>query len=131
MPLARISLLVLAVCACGWFGLGAVQSHATDAATSIVSGTGELTPAQAGRARSLLRTAGTLNPDRSIDLLRAQLAVREGRPSTAIGILRQTVAAEPMNLLAWLALAHTALGNDQAAVQMTIPHLAALDPKLR
>lgn len=131
MPIARISLAVLAVCACAWFGLGAVQSHATDQATNIVSGSGKLTAAQADRARSLLDTAATLNPDRSIDLLRARLAVREGRTPEAIAILRRTVAAEPLNLSAWLALAQTALGHDRALLNMTIPHLAALDPKLR
>jgi Tfp pilus assembly protein PilF len=131
MPIARISLLALAVCACAWFGLGVVQSHATDAATSIVAGSGRLSPAQAARARSQLDTAATLNPDRSIDLLRARLAVREGRSAAAITILRRTVAAEPMNLSAWLALAQTALGHDQHLVKMTIGHLAALDPKLR
>lgn len=131
MAIARISLVALALCACAWFGLGAVQSHATDQATNIVSGSGTLAPAQANRARSLLDTAGTLNPDRSIDVLRARLAAREGRTAEAIAILRRTVAAEPLNLSAWLALAQTALGHDPAVVKLTIPHLAALDPKLR
>jgi hypothetical protein len=132
MPIARISLLVLALCACVWFGLGVVQSHATDAATSIVSGRGALAPRQASRARSLLATAATLNPDHSIDLLRARLAVREGRTPVAIGILRRTVATEPLNLSAWLALAQTALlGHQRHLLDATIPRLAALDPKLR
>jgi predicted Zn-dependent protease len=131
MPIARISLLALAVCACAWFGLGAVQSHAIDQATAVVSGTGTLTPAQATRARSLLGTAATLNPDHGIDLLRARLAVREGQPSAAIAILRRTVAAEPMNLSAWLALAQTSLGHNRRVLDLTISHLAALDPKLR
>jgi hypothetical protein len=132
MPVVRISLAVLAVCACAWFGLGIVQSHATDAASSIVSGSGRLAPAQAARARSLLATAATLNPDHSVDLLRAQLAVREGQTPQAIAILRRTVTAEPMNLSAWLALAQTALaGHDRRVLDSTIPRLAALDPKLR
>jgi predicted Zn-dependent protease len=131
MPIARISLLVLAVCACAWFGLGAVQSHATDQATSIVSETGTLTPAQAARARSLLATAATLNPDHGIDLLRAQLAVREGRSAEAIAILQRTVADEPMNLSAWLALAQTALGHNRRVLDLTVAHLATLDPKLK
>ncbi len=131
MPIARISLVALAVCACAWFGLGIVQSHATDAASSIVSGSGKLTPGQAARARSELGTASTLNPDHSIDLLRAQLAVREGRSQAAIATLRQTVADEPMNLSAWLALAQTALGHNRQVLNLTIPRLATLDPKLK
>ena len=131
MPIARISLVALAVCACAWFGLGVVQSHATDAASSIVSGSGKLTPGQAARARSELGTASTLNPDHTIDLLRAQLAVREGRSQAAIAILRQTVADEPMNLSAWLALAQTALGHNRQVLNLTIPRLATLDPKLK
>jgi hypothetical protein len=131
MPIARISLVALSICACAWFGLGIVQSHATDAASSIVSGSGRLAPAQAARARSLLATAATLNPDHSVDLLRAELAVREGRTSAAIAILRQTAADEPMNLSAWLALAQTALGHNRQVLNLTIPRLATLDPKLK
>jgi Tfp pilus assembly protein PilF len=132
MPVARISLAVLAVCACAWFSLGVVQSHATDAASSVVSGNGKLSPGQAARARSELGTASTLNPDHSIDLLRARLAVREGRSQAAIAILRRTVAAEPRNLLAWLALAQTALlAHNRRVLDMTISRLASLDPKLR
>jgi predicted Zn-dependent protease len=131
MTVARVSLVALAVCACAWFGLGAVQSHATDEATSIVLGAKALTQAQGAHARSLLDTAATLNPDHGIDLLRAQLAVDEGRWPAAIGILHRALAAEPMNLQGWLALAHAALGHDQHVVKQTLSHLAALDPKLR
>ena len=118
-------------CSAAWFGLGVVQSHATDAASSIVSGSGKLTPGQAARARSELGTASTLNPDHTIDLLRAQLAVREGRSQAAIAILRRTVVAEPRNLSAWLALAQTALGHNRQVLNLTIPRLATLDPKLK
>ena len=57
--------------------------------------------------------------------------MREGHPQAAIAILRQTVADEPMNLSAWLALAQTALGHNRQVLNLTIPRLATLDPKLK
>lgn len=131
MALVRIPLLLLAACACAWFALGAVQSHDISRASSIVAGTGPLTPARAAQARSLLSPAATLNPDRNIDLLRAQLAVREGRRPAAIVILRRTAADEPLNLNAWLALAQAALGHDRRLLAVAVAHLAQLDPRLR
>jgi hypothetical protein len=131
MVLVRIPLLVLAACACAWFGLGAVQAHDIGRASSIVAGTGRLAPARAAQARSLLSSAAMLNPDRSIDLLRAQLALRQGRRPVAIAILRRTVADEPLNLNAWVALAKTALGHDTTLLDLAVVHLAKLDPKLK
>ena len=67
----RAVLIAVAALACAWFALGIRQAIATDRATAIVYQSAPLTPAQAARAAGLLDDAATLNPDRTVDVLRA------------------------------------------------------------
>src|SRR5881227_2797378 len=71
---ARIGMLVLALSVSAWFGLGWYQASKTGQATALVSGRARLTTHQAQRAQSLLSSAGTLNPDRTVRILRGELA---------------------------------------------------------
>lgn len=114
MTATRILGALLALVVCAWFGLGVVQSRDVDRAAAIVGGSGRLTPAEAQQARSLLSRAGTLNPDRQVDLLRAQLEVREGDPAAARAILFRVLADEPLNINAWVALARASQGDPQS-----------------
>lgn len=103
--LARGLALGLALVACAWFVIGIRQAHAVDQATGIVSPGSSLTAADAHHASDLLSSARFLNPDRQVDVLRAEVDAGRGDLPAAREILKQVVKAEPDNLSAWLALA--------------------------
>ena len=99
MRAARLAIAALAVAACAWFVIGVIQSNNESRATALINGGGTPTPAQTAQIGHWLDTAATLNPDRNIDLLRAQAEVRAGqsaqgaRPDEARG--RETSPATP------------------------------------
>ena len=103
-------MLVLAVAACAWFVLGARQAHGIATATGIVSQPHPPTAAQARTATSSLNSAGTLNPDLEVDVLRGRLALARGELPGARRILEGVVRREPQNLEAWIWLARASVG---------------------
>jgi hypothetical protein len=130
--LVRATCISLAVVVCAWFALGIRQARDIDQATAIVSGlTGQskLTPEQARRASSLLSSAGVLNPDSQVDVLRARVDLLRNDRSSAKRILLGVVAREPMNLDAWYGLATSA--KDGVTVTLALGHIAQLQPKVR
>jgi predicted Zn-dependent protease len=129
MLLARVLLAVLAVAACAWFALGAEQARDTGQAKALLSSSTQVSPATATRVRSLLSSASTLNPDSTVDLLRAQLATAQSHPRKALRIVESVVAREPDNADAWVALARVALNRDPAAVERAIRNIARLVPR--
>jgi len=118
---------LLALVVCAWFVLGIVQTHDAQRATAIVQGAGRLSAAQEDRADDLLSDAATLNPDRQIDLLRAQLLVREGRSTAARAILAHVLTEEPQNIDAWVALARSSQGDPQS-FRLALARARALAP---
>jgi predicted Zn-dependent protease len=128
MRIARVLIACLGVVACAWFALGIRQAHDTDRVTTIVGGlTGQqrLTAQQAARADSLLDSAATLNPTRTVDLLRARVALLRGHRPTARQILLGVVKSEPNNIDAWYGLATSA--SDGATVQHALARIAQLN----
>lgn len=121
--------VLVAIGACAWFGLSIHQAQDTNAAAAIVTGTSRLSPARADHAASLLDSAGTLNPDRLLDVLRAQLELGQGNRAGARRILERVVASEPENALAWEWLAR-ASADDRAEFFIAAIHLRALVPPL-
>ncbi len=112
MRLARAAALVFAVIACAWFALGIRQGHDTARATAILQGgTHRLSTDQADRAGSLLHSAAFLNPDTTVDLLRAQLAADQGERSQAQAIALRAAIQEPDNVQTWFAVARLASGE--------------------
>ncbi len=111
MTSVRVGTAALGLLATAWFALGVYQSHAVSEARSIAAGAGRLTGAQARHADHLLRDAGTLNPDRTVDVLRAQVALARGDAAGSRRILSGVVAGEPENLDAWIALARASTAN--------------------
>jgi predicted Zn-dependent protease len=92
-------------------------------------GANQLTPAQARSATAALSSAGHLNPDSTVDVLRAELAYTEGHQPEAVRILVSVVHREPDNVAAWAQLAAaTARGP---LFQLAIRNVARLDPKIR
>jgi hypothetical protein len=124
---ARVVAVVLAVVACVWFAVGIRQAHDTGAATSLLSGSSPLSPAQARRAASLLHDAGQLNPDRTVDLLRSQLALRRGDAARARAIALGVTRSEPQNIQAWIAYGRASSG-DRPAFVLALRRLNQLAP---
>jgi len=73
---------------------------------------------------SLLQGAKLINPDRQVDILRAQLDDERGAKTQAEQILRHVVADEPMNLQAWDLLAISATNG--ATLRVAYAKLAQL-----
>lgn len=125
----RGAMLVSALAACAWFVLGLRQTHEIDKATSILSQQHAPTAAQSRTAGSLLNSAGTLNPDLEVDVLRARLALSRGEPHTARTIMQSVVRREPQNLEAWIWLARSSVGSPATfrlaavRVQQLLPHV--------
>jgi predicted Zn-dependent protease len=128
MAVARAALAVFAVIACAWFALGIRQAHDTNQAQAIVSGQQSLTAGQAAHVDSLLKAAGTLNPDLQIDLLRGEAALlRHDRPR-AMRSFESIVHREPDNLQGWVLLAQAAYGNGPL-INRSLGNIDRLDPR--
>jgi predicted Zn-dependent protease len=125
--IGRVALTALAVVVCAWFVLGSRQAHDLDSATSIVGAATVPDAQQAARARALLSSASTLNPDREVDIQRGMLALELGHRAAAVSILERVTREEPMNLVAWVDLAQAGYG-DPAISPRAVRQLARLDP---
>jgi predicted Zn-dependent protease len=130
--ISRIGLLVLALAAGAWFALGVRQARDTAQATALVSGSASLSPQQAQRARSLLHSAATLNPDLTLDLLSGQLAFDQRRYRPAERIDEWVTRQEPLNLTAWSQLAFAAArAGDRRTLERAARQVSALYPTLK
>jgi predicted Zn-dependent protease len=128
MRAARIACIALALVACAWFALGARQAIDTSRATAIVSGASTLTPHDEQHALSLLGDAGTLNPDREVDILRAAALAERDKWAAAKRILFAVTRAEPQNIEAWFALAARS-DPDRRLFLQALARVAALEPR--
>ena len=106
-----VAMVAAALIVCAWYAVGARQAQDTARASALVAHAARLHPAQARRAWALLDAAAFLNPDRQVDILRAELDAGRGRPAAARRILDRVLAAEPQNVLAWVALARSSAGS--------------------
>ena len=84
---------------------------------------------QAPRVDSLLRSAKTLNPDLTVNVLQGRLALLQNDKARALRILKDVVRREPMNLLAWVYAAEAAYRQDEASLRLALSKIAQLDPK--
>jgi predicted Zn-dependent protease len=122
----RALVALFAILVCAWFAIGVRQARDVDHATALLSAGSHISGSDAARAASLLHSAGQLNPDRQVDVLRAQLATERGDRRSAEGILGGVVAAEPMNATAWVALARSATNG--GTLRLAFRRLAVLVP---
>jgi predicted Zn-dependent protease len=128
----RGGLVALALVVCAWFALGAYQAGNTHDANALITGSGSLSAAQARHAQSLLHSAGKLNPDLNVDILRGELALDQHRDATAVGILESVTRREPQNLNAWVQLVFaSAKAGDREITATASRHVSALFPKLK
>jgi Flp pilus assembly protein TadD len=124
-PLAiRLAATAVACIVAAWFALGAVQARDTNRADAILSSSQTLTAGQASTVSSLLRTAGTLNPDTEVEVLRGQLELAQGDKAKAMRTFERVARREPENIvpLAWLGR----MGDLQA-----VARIAKLEPPVR
>lgn len=128
---ARLALLALAVAACAWFALGAVQVHDLTRASALIPNQTTLTPAQAARILHVLDRASTLNPDRTIDVLRGETYVHVGDKAAAERVMKSVVRDEPMNVDAWIVLGIAADPSDPVIEQLAIAKQRELVPPVR
>lgn len=124
MKVVGVLTLVLALGACAWFALGARQAIKTNQATNLITGQHTLSAADGRRAASLLHDAGILNPDSTVDLLRARLDAARGDRQTASRLALEVTRREPMNIDAWYTLATVA--PNERTVSLTFPHIREL-----
>lgn len=125
MLLARIALALAVLAACAFFALGIHQAQDLSAAQGVLDGA-KVTTSQAARARSLLDSAGSLNPDRTVALTRGEIDLRLNDTAAAYVVFRRLVSQEPENVQAWLGLTESAYGKPILGV--ALGKLAALDP---
>jgi hypothetical protein len=127
LMLIRASLLALALIACAWFVLGASQARDTADASALVNRSSQLSPADEAHVRSLLHSAGTLNPDLTVDTMRGQLALDENQNRRATQIFTSVTRREPMNLAAWVLLAQATQRSDPQTFARAIRVIGKLD----
>jgi predicted Zn-dependent protease len=128
MRVARLAIAALAVAACAWFVIGVIQSNNESQATALINGSGKPTPAQTAQIERWLDTAATLDPDRNIDLLRAQAEVRAGQSDKALVLMKRVVADEPRNADAWIVFGFAAQSQSPALARMAHAELLKLAP---
>lgn len=130
--MVRIAAICLALIIGAWFALGWVQARDEGQAAALLSATSSPSATQAARIRSLLGSAATLNPDRTVDLSRAQLASDLHDHSASIGILERVTRSEPQNALAWTQLGFSAgAAGEVALARQAATQVARLVPPVR
>jgi hypothetical protein len=89
-----------------------------------------LTQAQVRKATDALKSAGSLNPDLEVDVLRGQLALDQGHQAKARSILFSVIRREPKLLAAWQLYARASVRDPVAfyAAQIGIRRLVRLFP---
>lgn len=113
-----------------WFAFGIRQTHELNTVTSILAKGGSLNAVQAKRADDLLDSAGALNPDGQVPLLRGEVALAAGHRADAQHTILRLVREEPMNLDAWAWLARAA-GSNHRLILLAFDNIAKLSPRLR
>ena len=125
--IVRAALIATSVVVCAWFALGAVEVHDQNRATALLSIPGIPPKARTAQILHLLDDAGRLNPDRTIDLLRAQAHIVADQRAIAEREALAVVRDEPKNIYAWIVVAIAAV-HDPAVLQQAVAQRRALAP---
>ncbi|MFL5829169.1 MAG: hypothetical protein ACJ76X_04570 [Solirubrobacteraceae bacterium] len=126
--LTRVALLGVAAIGCAWFALGALQVHAQSRADALLPQNANVSPPLAHAISDQLDRAGTLNPDRGVDILRAELYIHAGNRPAAERLIKRIVHDEPDNIDAWFLLQIASFPRDPATVQLARIRQRELDP---
>jgi hypothetical protein len=131
LTLVRAALLATAIVICAWFVLGFRQARDTARASALVNRTAALNTSDVARARALIRSAGTLNPDLTVDTLRGELALDQNQDQLAARIIGSVTRREPMNLDAWVLLAQATQHGDRGTFARAIRAVGKLEPRIK
>jgi hypothetical protein len=110
--------------------LGVVQVDNQNHATALVNRAGTPTAAQTADVEHALDRAGTLNPDRDIDLLRAQAEVRAHQSARGLALARRVVRDEPRNVNAWIVFGFAARAQSSALANLANAQILKLAPRV-
>jgi predicted Zn-dependent protease len=124
--IVRAVIAGVALVVCAWFALGIREAHEVTVATQIVSSARAPTSAALRSAAGELSSAAFLDPDRTVDILRGRVAIKQGRIADARRILSAVTREEPRDLEAWIWFTGASLGTPQARVGTA--QIAQLDP---
>jgi hypothetical protein len=130
MRVGRVLVAVLVIVVVAWFALAAREARDIAQATDIVTQSAPISGAAAHHVSSLLDSAGMLNPDRQVSLLRAALATSRNENRRARQILAVVTSAEPDNVDAWYLLAQVS-GRDRRVEALALKRIAQLHPYVR
>jgi hypothetical protein len=129
MSPSRVLVGVLAVVLCAAFIVGVRQAHSSNALNAMLATGDPLTPTQQRSAASDLSSARFGYPGQDVQILAAQLALREHHFARAELISLAITRAEPDNLQGWLVLAAAALiRSDRATLLRAKREEIRLDP---
>jgi hypothetical protein len=125
----RLLALAVAAVVCAGFVIGIRQAISVNRLGAL-PGTGHgLTPAQQRSAASELRSAAFGYPGEDVQILAAQVAMKEHRYTRAKSIAESINGAEPDNLQGWIQLAAAALNiPDRRAALRAKDEEIRLDP---
>ncbi len=127
---ARLGLLVLALTVCAWYILGIREFGEQAQIKSLAFRHSRLTTAQARAAEGTLNEARILNPDQSVDSLRAIVASKAGDFKGALTIAEAMARREPQDLEAWKLVSVLAKEMHSATLRSVQAHIDALAPPI-
>jgi predicted Zn-dependent protease len=113
--LVRAGLVVVAIAAVVWLGLGLRASRYEERGIALATNN-KPTPAIVAEARRDLIDAEANNADSRPLLLQGELFIFAGQPARAIAPLLQVVGREPKNFEGWRLLTNAAAASHHAAL---------------
>ena len=125
--LLRATLLVVALVACLWLGVGLRQARFQAEADKRVPAA-SVDRALVRHKRDLLDDARWLNPDTRPDISEAQLLLFIHRDREAVRLLEDVVRREPKNFEAWRGLAQATLRVDPERSREAVRRAVELNP---
>jgi predicted Zn-dependent protease len=129
MLAARVALVAVALVGCGWFALGARAARDEQQVTRLVASSARLTTAEAATAERRLDAAAAVDPDRNLDILRAEVVQRTGDIPAEVRILQRVVRSEPQDIYGWLLLYYAAY-REPALSRYALARVHALAPRV-
>jgi len=125
---ARLGVLVVALIVCAWYILGIREFGEQVQVKSLAFGHAQLTAAQARAAGRTLDEAQILNPDQSVESLRAIVASKAGDYKEALTIAEAMTRREPQDLEAWKLVSVLVQETHSAMLRSVEAHIEALSP---
>jgi predicted Zn-dependent protease len=129
MRATRVVAVVLAAVICAAFAIGVRQARRSSDLTAVLATGHELTASKERSAASDLKAAAFGYPGQDVQILAAQVALRERRFAHAMSIARSITRAEPQNPQGWAVLAAVGiLAGDLSVAEHAKREEIGLDP---